>query len=159
MNPAVVNIGELAVRKGESETLRMLGIGSCVAVIVVDVNNKVGGMAHVVLPQSDPRDPVSRPPAYYADTAIPALIKALREAGSPARPGFVRVRLVGGASPAGTGFGIGERNVAAVKQVLKKHGLSVAAEHTGGTASRTVSLVLPFEQVTIASPEFGEKVL
>lgn len=159
MSAAVVNVGELVVRKGKAETLRMLGVGSCVAVIAVDVNNQIGGMAHVVLPKSDPRDPVTRPPAYYADTAIPAFIKALRRAGSLALPGHLRIRLVGGASPAGTGLGIGRRNVAAVKRALFQQGLAVVAEDTGGSVSRTVSLVLPFEQVTIVSPDFGEKVL
>jgi len=159
MSPAVVNVGELAVSKGSAETLRMLGVGSCVAVIAVDVNAKVGGMAHVVLPKSDPRDPVARPPAYYADKAIPALIRAMRKAGSLALPGHLRIRLVGGASPAGTGLGIGRRNVAAVKRALFQHGLTVVAEDTGGSASRTVTLVLPYENVTIVSPSFGEKVL
>jgi len=159
MNAAVVGVGELVVRRGKAETLRMLGVGSCVAVIAVDVNQQIGGMAHVVLPQSDPGDPVRRPAAYYADKAIPSLIRALREAGSMALPGHLRIRLVGGASPAGMGLGIGRRNVAAVKRVLFQHGLAVVAEDTGGSSSRTVTVVLPFESVTIVSPDFGEKVL
>ena len=119
MSISIVGVGDLVVRHGKAETLRMLGVGSCVAVIAVDVNRHVGGMAHVVLPHSDPRDPVDRPPAYYADTAIPAFLKALRAAGSMALPGHLRIHLVGGASPAGTGLGIGRRNVAAVKRATR----------------------------------------
>ena len=159
MSLSIVGVGELVVRQGKGETLRMLGVGSCVAVIAADVNRHIGGMAHVVLPQSDPTDPVDRPPAYYADTAIPAFLRALRAAGSMALPGHLRIRLVGGASPAGTGLGIGRRNVAAVKRALFQHGFAVVAEDTGGTSSRTASLVVPFENVTIVSPDFGEKVL
>ncbi len=156
---AVVGVGGLVVRAGKADHITMLGVGSCVAVIAVDVNRGVGGMAHVVLPRSDPSDPVVRLPAYYADRAIPALIRELRANGSVALPGHLRIRLVGGASPSGIGMQIGLRNVAAVKQALARYGFAVAAEDVGGTHSRTVTMVLPYESVTVVSPEHGEKIL
>lgn len=158
-DPSIVGVGELAVRSGAGESLRMVGVGSCVALVAVDVNACVGAIAHVVLSGSDPKDPIERPPAYYADLAVPALLVALRGAGSPALPGYLRIRLIGGGSPSGTSLDIGARNVACLKRVLFRHGFRVAAEDVGGTASRSVTVLLPFEQVKVTMSHGGVWVL
>jgi chemotaxis protein CheD len=120
-----------------------LGLGSCVGVAVYDATSRVGGLAHVMLPDSR-QFPPGQNPAKFADTALPALVEEM------VRQGAARARLVaklaGGAqmfnfdqhsSPI---LNIGQRNVAAVKEALKKLGITVAGEDTGGSVGRTMIL-------------------
>lgn len=46
-----VGIADLKVAKAPN-ILRTAGLGSCVGVILYDVNKKIAGMAHIMLPDS-----------------------------------------------------------------------------------------------------------
>ena len=48
------------------ESLRALGLGSCIGIAVWDPVARVGGMAHVVLPESA-MSSLGSPPGKYAD--------------------------------------------------------------------------------------------
>ena len=68
----VVRMGEYAVARGDGMLLA-LGLGSCVAVILLDRHARVGGMGHVVRPAAA----LSRghdKPARSAETAVPLLM-------------------------------------------------------------------------------------
>jgi chemotaxis protein CheD len=85
-------MGELAVcQKGEC--LRTL-LGSCLGVALYDRRLKLGGLVHVVLPQSPGP---SELPGKYADTAIPELLRQMRllARGEPLR---TVAKLAGGAN-------------------------------------------------------------
>ena len=71
-----VNMAEM---KAENKPVELVtSVGSCVAICLHDPVNKCGGLAHVMLPKSAiaPQEPL---PAKFADTAVPALAKAVRE--------------------------------------------------------------------------------
>jgi chemotaxis protein CheD len=113
-------------------------LGSCVAICLYDPLKKVAGMAHVV-----PEKGAGAAPGKFGDTAVPALLYAMQQAG--AAPVRLDCRLAGGAAVlaiGGTGRlpPIGQRNVQAVKAALERARLRVRAEDTGGTQGRTVRL-------------------
>jgi chemotaxis protein CheD len=151
---SVVGIGELSVARGDDATLRTYSLGSCVAVVVVDRVRSVIGLAHVVLPESDPDARARMPEAYFADVAVKTLLDGLAHNGSGPRMGPLHVVLVGGGTAGRTGggvFNIGARNVDAVRRALTELRVGVVAEDVGGAWSRTV-LVTP-RDIVVTCPD------
>lgn len=142
MNDMVnVGIGEIAVLSKPGK-IGAIGLGSCVAVAMFDPVAKVGGMVHVLLPDS--RGQKTELPGKFADTGIPCLLKLMEEKG--ARKDRIIVKIAGGASLMNVSVGnfgdIGKRNVEAVKSQLDVLGLQLQGEDTGGNEGRTFVLDL-----------------
>lgn len=132
--------------------LKSYGLGSCVAVAIYDPHTRIGGLAHVLLPawpktkKRNPDPPAN--PLKYANLALDHLKQLLLQAGCAADR--LEAKIAGGAnmfsslippSPAGAlKPTIGERNVAAVKDHLKRIGIPLRAEDVGGQEGRTVEL-------------------
>ena len=126
------------------------GLGSCVVVTLYDTERKLGGLAHIMLPDSISLN--GDHPAYKcADTAITTLIKELRS--MRASPRNMVAKLVGGAkmflSSDGFGPGIGEQNIISIKRILKRRRIPVIAENTGGNYGRNVEFYLDSGRVTV----------
>jgi chemotaxis protein CheD len=115
-------------------------LGSCVAVVLYHRRTHVGGMAHVMLPQSDSAPPDL--PAKFGNQALEPLIASMEKLGADRR--YLVAKVAGGASLFGSQNGgaptMGERNVAAVKESLARARIRVLAEDTGGDFARTVTL-------------------
>ena len=126
------------------------GLGSCVVVTLYDTERKLGGLAHVMLPDSDSLNGY-HPPYQCADTAIAALIKELRTI--RARPLDMIAKLVGGAKMFLSGDdlspGIGEQNIISVKYILKRKRIPVIGENTGGNYGRNVEFYLDSGKVIV----------
>src|SRR6476646_3167371 len=89
-----VKVAELAVARDE-QTLITIGLGSCVAIVLYDGTTRVGGLAHVLLPdESMARDRAN--PAKFPASAVTLLLSEMTRLG--ADPRRVRAKLVGGAS-------------------------------------------------------------
>lgn len=133
------------------QKLITLGLGSCVGVVLYDSVTKVGGLLHIMLPDSTQFNNVTKP-AKFADTGIPLMIDEIRRlGGNPAR---LTAKLAGGAqmfSGLDEKFilNIGQRNSAMVHNVLKKIGIRVLAEELGGNRGRTMIFDTSNGQVTI----------
>jgi chemotaxis protein CheD len=127
-------MGEIAVsRKGEDE-LVALGLGSCIALALVDHTAGVVGLAHIVLPQAGDREASL---GKYADSAVPELVSRMRSAGAVERR--LEAVLAGGARMFAVGdLDIGARNDAAVRAALADQQVPVRAAATGGTLGRTL---------------------
>lgn len=136
-----VGIGEIAVLNKPGK-VGAIGLGSCVAVAMFDPVAKVGGMVHVLLPNS--RGQRTELPGKFADTGIPYLLKLMEEKG--ARKDRIIVKIAGGASLMNVSVGnfgdIGKRNVEAVKEQLNALGLRLQGEDVGGNEGRTFVLDL-----------------
>ncbi len=134
-------------------TLAVLGLGSCVAVIMHEPQAVAGGIVHVVLPSmSLSRDRSNA--ARFAETAIPLLLSQMEAAG--ADRGRVAARLVGGASmfaaltPAGT-VHIGRRNVVACRLALRAAGVPIVGEAVDGDVGRSVRFDVGSGAATVRS--------
>ncbi len=137
-----VGIGHLAIGSGPGPVFVAYGLGSCVGVCAFDADAGIGGMVHVLLPRADGKEAKEGEPGRYGDTGVDALIHGLVKAGAAKRR--LVVKIAGGAAVLGAAnaekFKIGERNVEAIKERLKLHGLWPVAEDTGGTKGRTLEL-------------------
>ncbi|CAM5186360.1 putative chemoreceptor glutamine deamidase CheD OS=Ureibacillus acetophenoni OX=614649 GN=cheD PE=3 SV=1 [Ureibacillus acetophenoni] len=79
--------------------------------------------------------------AKFADTGIEALIEKLKMEG--AQHYRLKAKIAGGAqmfqfTTDNDTMRIGPRNVEAVKNELKKYGIPIVAENTGGNSGRTI---------------------
>jgi chemotaxis protein CheD len=139
-----IRMGGLAVAMGDG-VLRTL-LGSCVGLALYDPRRKVGGLAHVVLPQSSGG---GGPPGKFMDTAIPALLREMEALGGGAlKP---EARMAGGANMFKTTVTntVGRQNIEACDRLLDAHGIPVAGRHCGGEQGRRMMLDTSSGVVTI----------
>lgn len=137
------------------------GLGSCVGIALFDPVTKVGGLAHIMLPDSTQARSAENP-AKFADTAIPKMLDDMLRAGAVRTR--ITAKIAGGAqmfkfANATDIMRVGERNTESVKNVLKKLGLQLLAEDTGGNYGRTVELKLESGLYRIKTIDKGEKEL
>ena len=135
-----VGMADLKIAKPPNG-LTTMGLGSCVAVALRDPVTKVGGLIHVMLPDSKAIRGVHTNPAKFADTGIAELIRQMEEAG--ARRTRLTAKLAGGAtmftSTTKCEWGmIGDRNIEACKKILASYRIPVLAESVGENYGRTV---------------------
>jgi len=137
-----VGIGQLAISKDPAEILVAYGLGSCIGVSCYDPQSRVSGLAHILLPSSDGKRTEDREPARFADTGIDLLMTRMAASGAVVRR--LVVKIAGGAAVLGPAnaekFKIGERNAEAIKERLKRHGLTPTTTDLGGTKGRTLEL-------------------
>lgn len=121
-------------------SITTLGLGSCVGVAIRDTNGKVGGLAHVMLPDSKEIKNNSNI-AKFADTGVEELVRQMEKAGA------LRSRMVAKIAGGAQMFAmqqnsalvkVGDRNVAAVKKKLAELKIPIRAEDTGLNYGRTV---------------------
>lgn len=129
-------IGEMKVAHNPS-SLMIMGLGSCIGLTFYDRYARVGGIAHIMLPDSKG---VTAKSCKYADTAVPLLLKAMFRRN--AKKDKIVAKMAGGASmfSAMDTLQIGRRNTEVVKEALKKEGIRLIAEDTGGNCGRTITL-------------------
>ena len=124
------------------DMITTLGLGSCIGIAVYDPVTKVGGLAHIMLPDSTQMRNNSNI-AKFADTGIEELIKRVTAAGANKRrlvakiAGGAKMFQVSGLSTVGN---VGERNAQASRAKLKQLGIPLLAEDTGLNYGRTVEL-------------------
>lgn len=139
----VVGLGEIWVTRNPNAVLVTFGLGSCVAVCVYDLQAKVAGMMHVVLPSGNNSMLNGRSPGKYADSGTPLLIQRMENLGA-ARTRMV-AKIAGGArvvrgAASETLLDIGQKNVDAVKKALEREGVTISSFDTGGVHGRSVWL-------------------
>jgi chemotaxis protein CheD len=135
MDVIKVGMADLAVCKAPQK-LMTAGLGSCVGVCIYDPRTKVGGLAHIMLPNSD-QVKVVHNKAKYADTGIELLLEKMQELG--AIKNRMQAKIAGGAQMFGnsTMMRIGERNTEEVIKILQTLKIPVLANETGGNFGRT----------------------
>ncbi len=138
-----------------------LGLGSCIGLSLYDPKLKVGGLLHIMLPDSTQFSRVTNP-AKFADLGIPVMVKALLQRGAVINR--LEAKLVGGAqmfSGADEKFmlNIGKRNAESTLKILKEMNIKVKAKEIGGNRGRTMILDLNNGQVTIRTIGTALKVI
>ncbi len=119
-----------------------LGLGSCVGIAIRDPMNKVGGLAHIMLPDSTAIRNSQQNIAKFADTGIVELIRQMEALG--AKKARMVAKIAGGAtmfnfSSGNSTMQVGDRNVEATKKKLAELGIPILAEDTGKNYGRTVT--------------------
>jgi len=132
-------------------SITTLGLGSCVGIAIRDPATKIGGLAHIMLPDSTQIRNNSNIPKF-ADTGITELVRQMVAKG--AKQSRMVAKIAGGAQMfafqnKSEMVRIGERNVEATKRKLAELKIPILAEDTGDSYGRTV----------IFYPETGEFVI
>lgn len=146
-----VGIAEWKVAR-EPKQIITLGLGSCVGIALFDPYTKIGGLAHIMLPDSSQFQNRSNP-AKYADLAIPDMLNEILSQG--ARKSAITAKIAGGAQMFNFGdknvttLNIGQRNVEMTKKVLADLKIPIIGEHTGENYGRTMIFSLTDGRVTI----------
>lgn len=117
-----------------------LGLGSCVGIALRDPINKIGGLAHIMLPDSTKIQNNSSI-TKFADTGIQELVNQMVKAG--AVQSRIVAKIAGGAQMFSFQnkselVAIGARNVEATKKKLQELHIRILAEDTGESYGRTV---------------------
>ncbi len=139
----IIGIAELAVSNNTSATLTTYSLGSCLGITIYDPVVRVGGLLHIMLPDSriDSAKAAAQP-AMFVDSGVPALFRAAYKLGADKHR--VQICIAGGAQIMDDGgyFNIGKRNYDALTKMLNEHGLRIHAEQVGGMVNRTMYLNL-----------------
>ena len=144
----MVRMGELAVSSEPGHVLVSLGLGSCIGLGLIDRRMGIAGLAHIVLPQSQGH--ANANPRKFADLAVPEMLSELERQG--ARKVRLEAVLVGGASMfavSSASLEVGQRNEAAVRELLKAQRIPVVATATGGSRGRTIRIDVGTSAVTV----------
>lgn len=137
------------------------GLGSCVGIALYDPVTKIGGLAHIMLPDSKQARSTENP-AKFADTALPQMLDDLLKIGAVKTR--LKAKIAGGAqmfSFTNTTdiMRVGERNAEAVRAILKQLDIRLLADDTGGNYGRTVELKLDTGVFRVKTIDKGEKEL
>lgn len=134
-------------------------VGSCVAVTLYDELKGIGSLAHIMLPDINlAKSKKNR--AKFANTAVEIMLKEMINLGAVRRR--IKARIAGGANMFPTvtranAMHIGARNIAAVKDELRKRKISLVAEDTEGSYGRSVEFFLETGVVRTKSALHGNK--
>lgn len=147
-----IKTGELAVG-AEETTFKTGSIGSCIVITIYDRVFKIGGLAHAMLPtrrevelseKIDVDFLKGNISAKYADEAVDNLLFGLKKLGGKIEN--MEAKLIGGASMfkklTGDKNGIGFQNIESARNRLKKFGIYIDNEDTGGSSGKAVNFNL-----------------
>ncbi len=153
----VIGVGDMSVSNNPTITLSTYALGSCVGVVAYDPVVKVGGLLHLMLPESKlSPEKAAAQPAMFADTGLPMMFRAFQ--GMKGELSRTRLFIAGGASVLcmNDTFKIGERNLRATADYLSRLGLRVQHSAVGGTTNRTVHLNIGTGAVSLKTPELTD---
>lgn len=160
--PELIRVGMADYKVGrDPATLISYGLGSCIGISLYDPQTKIGGLLHIMLPDSK-QSKANENPAKFADTGIPLMLDAVLKLGA-SRSRLV-AKMAGGAqmfafANATDIMKVGMRNAIASKEILKGLNIPVLAEDTGGTYGRTVAIDLTNGKYIVKTIDKGEKEL
>lgn len=141
MSEKRIGIAELGIVR-PPDSIKTIGLGSCVGIVLYDELKKIGGMVHIMLPESSLAGRAATVNyTKFADTAIPFLYKKLIHEGANRRN--ICAKIAGGAEMfavlgQNTGLRVGPRNVEMTKKVLRSLSIPLIAESVGGSYGRTI---------------------
>ncbi len=139
-----------------------LGLGSCVGIALRDPVTKIGGLAHVMLPDSKAIKDGHLNIPKFADTGIEELVRRMEALG--AKRSRMVAKIAGGAmmfqfQSRQDSMQVGDRNVAATKEKLRQLRIPILAEETGANYGRTVTFYPETGDFVIRSVGKPEKII
>jgi chemotaxis protein CheD len=154
----IVGMADLNVLKSKG-ILTTLGLGSCVGIALYDHINKVGGLAHIMLPDSS-QIVNNNNIAKFADTAILKLRQDMIRIG--ANKAIIKAKIAGGAqmfafNSADDKLRVGDRNIESTINILKRNNIPLIGRDTGLNYGRTVELNVETGEFLIKTVGKGNK--
>ena len=131
--PELIKVGMADLKSGKSpDSIISYGLGSCVGIALYDSQTRVGGLAHIMLPDSNQARATDNK-AKFADTALPVLLEQVIALG--ASKSRIIAKIAGGSqmftfAQATDVMRIGDRNVEAVREMLKNLSIVQISKNT-----------------------------
>ena len=159
-NIVEVGIAEIKIVRAP-DTLVTRGLGSCLGIAMFDIQRKIGGLAHPMLPEIEKARAKSNP-NKFVDYVIPAMIEGLKKEGC--QQNDLAAKLFGGAHmfssiPSNSSFNIGARNIEVAKECFNLHKIKIVAEDTGGNYGRTLVFTVATGKILVKTLFTGDKEL
>ena len=166
--PEIIKVGMADLKvAAEPGVLITIGLGSCVGIALYDARTCVGGLAHIMLPNSKRTSSNSNGgdlnPMKYADTAVDMTIRKMIQ--KHAIKKNITAKIAGGAhmfacaKDSSSFLKVGDNNVAAVKEKLRREGIRLLSEDVGLNYGRTVELHTSDGKYVIKTIAKGSKVI
>ncbi len=167
-NTITVNISDMKIAKS-ADILVTYALGSCVGICLYDPFKKIGALGHIMLPVANNEQDAVQKKYRFANTCVPEMLNQMIKSGCVKRNivakiagGATMFKLVNSQSPNPPNSDlnkIGAKNIVAVKESLKKYGITLLSEDTGADYARTVFFDTENGKVTIKSHNKQVKVL
>ncbi len=146
-----VLIGQISLTRAPNILQSVLG--SCIGLAIYDKETKLGGFAHILLPDSRGKK-TGTLPGKFANIAVPCLYEALLKHG--AIPNNLKAKMAGGAKMFKTGDtnsnqDIGTQNSCAVRKALLDLHIPLLSSECGGYVGRKVEFNLETFRITVES--------
>ena len=143
-------IGEVIVGN-EEDILVATALGSCMGMVIYDLNIKAAVLAHIALPELLPTPKGNQNknlemPGRYATTAITECCRLLEKMGAKKR--YLRSKIAGGSrmfempGKDYSGIHIGVRNIVSVVNILEIKNIPLISKDVGGNSSRTIKFTV-----------------
>ncbi|KAB1439113.1 chemotaxis protein CheD [Pseudodesulfovibrio senegalensis] len=151
MNPVVVNISDMKIATDPKAVLATYSLGSCLGVTVYDPVTRAGGLIHCLLARaSAAREKARQNPYMFVTTGVPLMVRKLMQKG--AALDRMVFKAAGGANMRSDNiFRTGENNYMALRRLLERNNIKLAAESVGGSIPRSMYLHLDTGRVVIKS--------
>jgi chemotaxis protein CheD len=138
----IVGVADMKIADAPGDVIVTHALGSCLGVAAYDPHSHVGGMLHVMLPQSSINpEKAAVNPYMFVDSGLPAFFHRLYDAGGV--KGRLVVKVAGGSNVQAMSedrFAIGKRNHVLLRKIFWQNNILIAAEDVGGTKPRTMYL-------------------
>ena len=147
-----VDIADIKISNDPDSVIVTYALGSCIAVMLYDPIQRVGGMIHFMLPTANTSpEKASSKPGMFADTGIPLLFEKMYSYGCTKENMVVKVAGGGALYDDNGMFNIGKRNYTILRKMFWKNNVIIHGEDVGGRKSRTAKLYVGTGRVTIKS--------
>lgn len=155
----VVGISDCKISSDTNVALTTYALGSCVGIALYDAEARIGGLLHVLLPNSVNNTRDSLNPFMFADTGIQKMVRDMMMLG--ANPTRLFARVAGGANMLNSSsvLDIGRKNINAVVETLEKTRMQIRGSSVGGTLGRSMQLDVGDGRVTVRYLGGGEIVI
>lgn len=142
MNPIIVRMADLDFASDDN-ILRTNSLGSCLGIIIYDKKNKIGSLAHTMLPNLYENYDFETHKGKFVDSAIPYMIDTLEHRGAYRHN--LNAMIFGGSQMFFTSSqsliqNIGKKNIDTSIKIFKEYNIPIIANETGGQISRTIEL-------------------
>ncbi|MDZ7859099.1 MAG: chemotaxis protein CheD [Candidatus Krumholzibacteriota bacterium] len=143
------------------DKMQTIALGSCVGVTLYDKKEKIGALAHVMLP-SWKRVSNNKNRERFADSVIKLMVKDLSDSGADTQD--LTAKIFGGArmfdhiTGSKGAFSVGDSNIIAVKNELARVGVPITVERVGGRKGRTITFDLSDGRVLVRDSNGNEEI-
>lgn len=155
-----VGIGDMKIARAQGLIITY-ALGSCIGISLYDPNIRLAALLHIMLPEI--RDTNDANIFKFADSGLKETLRKFTTFGGIKSrtvckiAGGAQMFQMSGGAGASTIGNIGDRNAAAVRQVLASEGIRIQNADVGANYARTMSIDAATGEVLIKS--FGRPVL